>query len=57
MINISQYILTEGSHLHFLEALKLRSKLFFILTIITLGLIMVGIMGAINIKSMKKNLD
>ncbi|MCW8953326.1 MAG: diguanylate cyclase, partial [Sulfurimonas sp.] len=41
----------------FIEALKLRSKLFFIFIIITIGLIFIGIMGAINLKSMKKNLD
>ena len=41
----------------FIEALKLRSKLFFIFIIITVGLIFIGIMGAINLNSMKKNLD
>jgi len=41
----------------FIEALKLRSKLFFLFVLITFGLISVGIMGAININSMKKNLD
>lgn len=43
--------------MNFIETLKLRSKLFFLFVIITLGLISVGIMGAINIKSMKKDLD
>ncbi len=41
----------------FLEALKLRSKLFFLFILITVGLIAVGILGAINVESMKKNLD
>lgn len=43
--------------MYFIEALKLRSKLFFIFVIINIGLIIVGIMGAININSMKKSLD
>ena len=41
----------------FIEALKLRSKLFFLFMLITSGLITIGIMGAINIGAMKKNLD
>ncbi|MFT5835292.1 MAG: diguanylate cyclase (GGDEF)-like protein [Sulfurimonas sp.] len=41
----------------FIEALKLRSKLFFLFMLITMGLIIIGIMGYININSMKKNLD
>ena len=43
--------------MQFIEALKLRSKLFFLFILITIGLISVGIMGAININEMKKNLD
>jgi diguanylate cyclase (GGDEF)-like protein len=43
--------------MNFIEALKLRSKLFFIFIIITIGLLFIGIMGAINLSSMKKNLD
>ncbi len=43
--------------MHFIEALKLRSKLFFLFILITIGLIIVGIMGAININAMKKNVD
>lgn len=43
--------------MHFIEALKLRSKLFFLFLLITIGLVTVGIMGAININSMKKNVD
>ena len=43
--------------MQFIEALKLRSKLLFIFLIITVGLIFIGIMGAINLNSMKKNLD
>lgn len=41
----------------FIEALKLRSKLFFLFMLVTSGLITVGIMGAVNIGAMKKNLD
>lgn len=43
--------------MQFIEALKLKSKLFFIFIIITVGLVFIGIMGAINLNSMKKNLD
>lgn len=43
--------------MQFIEALKLKSKLFFLFTLITLGLITVGIMGALNVETMKKNLD
>jgi len=43
--------------MQFIEALKLRSKLFFLFILITLGLISVGIMGTMHINSMKKNLD
>ncbi len=43
--------------MQFIEALKLKSKLFFLFILITVGLVTVGIMGAININSMKKNLD
>ena len=41
----------------FIEALKLRSKLFFLFLLVTIGLIIVAIIGAININEMKKNLD
>ncbi|MCX6052040.1 MAG: diguanylate cyclase [Campylobacterales bacterium] len=41
----------------FIEALKLRSKLFFLFLLITLGLISVGVMGTVNINSMKKKID
>jgi diguanylate cyclase (GGDEF)-like protein len=43
--------------MQFIEALKLRSKLLFLFMLITIGLILVGIMGYLNINSMKKNLD
>nr|MDA3908088.1 MCP four helix bundle domain-containing protein [Sulfurimonas sp.] len=43
--------------MQFIEALKLRSKLFFLFMLITMGLILIGIMGYLNINSMKKNLD
>lgn len=41
----------------FIEALKLRSKVFFLFLLITIGLVAVGIMGTVNINSMKKNQD
>lgn len=43
--------------MNFIEALELKSKLFFIFIIITVGLLFIGIMGAINLNLMKKNLD
>ncbi|MCD6191453.1 MAG: diguanylate cyclase [Sulfurimonas sp.] len=43
--------------MQFVEALKLRSKLFFLFLLITVGLITVGVMGSMNINSMKKNID
>ena len=43
--------------MQFIEALKLRSKLFFLFILITMGLISVGIIGFIHINSMKKNID
>lgn len=50
-------ILSKGSGMQFIEALKLKSKLFFLFILITIGLFSIGIIGAININSMKKNLD
>jgi len=41
----------------FIEALKLKNKLFLLFLLITFGLISIGIMGAVNMKSMKKNID
>ncbi len=43
--------------MHFIEALKLRSKLFFLFILITIGLISIGIMGYLHINTMKKNID
>ena len=43
--------------MQFIEALKLRSKLLFLFILITIGLILVGFMGAVNINAMKKNVD
>lgn len=43
--------------MQFIEALKLRSKLLFLFVLITIGLFFVGTIGAINLSSMKKNLD
>ncbi|QOY52599.1 diguanylate cyclase [Candidatus Sulfurimonas baltica] len=43
--------------MNFIEALKLKSKLFFIFVLIAVGLFFIGIMGTINLNSMKKNLD
>ena len=41
----------------FIEALKLKSKLFFVFMLITLGLVGIGVVGGININAMKKNID
>ena len=41
----------------FIEALKLKSKLFLLFIFITIGLIMLGLMGTVYIKSMKKSID
>jgi diguanylate cyclase (GGDEF)-like protein len=43
--------------MQFIEALKLKSKLFFLFILISVGLVLVGLMGYLNIDSMKKNLD
>ena len=43
--------------MQFIEALKLRSKLFFLFVLITFGLISIGIMGSMQLNSMKKNMD
>lgn len=51
------YILNKGRCMQFIEALKLRSKLFFLFLLITLGLITIGVMGSLNISAMKKNID
>ena len=51
------YILNLGRTMQFIEALKLRSKLFFLFVLITMGLISVAIMGTLHINSMKKNID
>jgi len=43
--------------MQFIEALRLRSKLFMLFVLITVALIAIGIIGAFNISSMKKNID
>jgi len=43
--------------MQFIEALKLRSKLFFLFMLITVGLIAVGVLGTSHINAMKKNID
>jgi diguanylate cyclase (GGDEF)-like protein len=43
--------------MHFIEALKLRSKLLFLFLLITVGLISIGVMGTTYINAMKKNID
>jgi diguanylate cyclase (GGDEF)-like protein len=40
-----------------MEALKLRSKLFFLFVVITLALLSIGIMGSNYVNAMKKNID
>ncbi len=41
----------------FIEALKLRSRLFFLFILITMGLAVIGVVGSIHIKNMKKSID
>jgi hypothetical protein len=41
----------------FIEALKLRSKLLFLFILITMGLAIIGVVGAVHIKNMKKSID
>ncbi|SFV60813.1 diguanylate cyclase (GGDEF domain) with PAS/PAC sensor [hydrothermal vent metagenome] len=43
--------------MQFIEALKLRNKLFFLFILITMGLISVGVIGSMHLNSMKKNID
>jgi diguanylate cyclase (GGDEF)-like protein len=43
--------------MQFIEALKLKSKLFILFILITVGLISIGIMGTAYINNMKKNID
>lgn len=43
--------------MNFIDTLKLKSKLFFIFIILSISLVFVGVMGAININSMKKKFD
>jgi len=43
--------------MQFIEALKLRSKLFFLFILITAGLVTVGILGTLHINAMKRNID
>lgn len=43
--------------MQFIEALKLRSKLLFLFVLITFGLVMAGVIGAMHINSMKKSMD
>jgi len=41
----------------FIEALRLRSKLFLLFILITLGLVILGMMGTINTRAMKSRID
>lgn len=41
----------------FIDTLRLKSKLLFLFILITLGLSFIGVVGTLNITSMKKNLD
>ncbi|MBN2817095.1 MAG: diguanylate cyclase [Campylobacterales bacterium] len=43
--------------MQFIEALKLKSKLFFLFLLITIGLMTVGVLGTMHINAMKKNID
>lgn len=41
----------------FIDALRLKSKLFFLFILITLGLFTIGVLGTLNLISMKKKID
>lgn len=41
----------------FIEALKLKSKLFSLFVLITIGLVLVGVIGTMHVNAMKKNID
>ena len=43
--------------MQFIEALKLKNKLFFLFLLITVALISIGILGSMHTNSMKKNID
>jgi diguanylate cyclase (GGDEF)-like protein len=43
--------------LKFIDALRLKSKLFFLFILITLGLTFIGVLGTLNLISMKKKID
>ena len=43
--------------MRFIEALRLRSKLFLLFVLIALGLVILGMMGTINTKAMKSRID
>ena len=43
--------------MQFIEALKLRSKLFFLFILISVGLVSIGFMGSMQLNAMKKNID
>ncbi|HIP54070.1 MAG TPA: diguanylate cyclase [Sulfurimonas autotrophica] len=43
--------------MQFIEALKLRSKLFFLFLLITIGLFALGFIGVTYVNAMKKNMD
>ena len=47
----------ENSAVRFINALRLKTKLQFLFFLISLGLILIGIIGYFNISAMKKNLD
>ncbi len=52
------YILYKvRTFMQFIEALKLRSKLFFLFLLITMGLFALGFIGAAYVNAMKKNMD
>lgn len=52
------YILYKvRTFMQFIEALKLRSKLFFLFLLITIGLFALGFIGAAYVNAMKKNMD
>lgn len=55
MLNDTQRV--RGGAVKFIEALKFRSKLFFLFVFISLGLVVIGVVGASYINAMKRSVD
>jgi len=55
--NMLKVLYKVRTFMQFIEALKLRSKLFFLFLLITMGLFTLGFIGATYVNAMKKNMD